>query len=309
VSTFGKEDAMKSKIKTCYVLAPADTNLEPLRAALQERDIAVFNPEIVADNLLSAEGTPNYIEHVDLVVGILSNARRSDWTLFELGVALANKRKILLIVPPGVGLSPPLDQPAMLVVRSSPANIDAIGFGLDQLILAPTHKAEPAATSSSGRRGLSAAANAFEEAARKAIDNGDGRALEEIIADILENAHLDIVANENQQKDSGVDFAVWVDELADTVGTPLLIEVKLNLPDRLAMKKAAAKLSEITAASSARFGLLVYGTGPRFPQADLTLPFNVLALSVMELIQELRHQSFSGVVNRLRNRRVHAVAD
>jgi hypothetical protein len=300
---------MKSKIKTCYVLAPADTNLAPLRAALQERDIAVFNPEIVADSRIANDGTPNYIAHVDLVVGILSNARRSDWTLFELGVALANKRKILLIVPPDAGLSPPLDQPDMLVVRSTPANIDAIGFGLDQLILAPSRKIPPAEASSSARmETLGAAANAFDEAARKAIAAGDGRALEEIIADILENAHLDIVANETQQEDSGVDFAVWVDELADTVGTPLLIEVKLKLPDRLAVKTAATRLSAITTSSSGRFGLLIYGAGPSFSQADLALPFNVLALSVTELIQELRHQSFPGVVNRLRNRRVHAVA-
>ncbi|MBR8094704.1 hypothetical protein KDX09_35670 [Burkholderia cenocepacia] len=247
----------------------------------------------------------SYLQSVDLVIGILSRERRSDWTLFELGVAWSNSRQILLVVPPGASLVPPWNMPGLLVVRANPSGVEAIGFALDQLMSAPPREISSQTPSKSAS--LGASANELLQAASAAVRNSDGKALEDVIGKALEGADLDGIAREASSKDARPDFAVWVDALASTVGNPLLIEVKLQLSDRPSMRMAAARLSEAVLATGTRFGLLVYGEGPPSDQVDRTLPFNVLALSATKLLESLRTNSFAAVISQLRNRRVHGV--
>lgn len=292
-------------LKTCYISAPADINLSPLRDTLHQRDISVFNPDSfsVGDSLSHLAGS--HLQNVDLVIGILSKERRSDWTLFELGIAWANNRQILLVVPPDANLQPPWNMPGVLVVRASPNGVEAIGFALDQLMSAPPRQSLSLPPLKSVSLGTSA--NALIQAAGLAISNSDGKGLEDVIGKALEDSHLDGIVREAFNKSARADFAVWVDALASTVGNPLLIEVKLRLTDRSSLRKAAMKLSEAVLASGTRFGLLLYGDGPGTDETSHALPFNVLVLSATELLEDMRTRSFATVVSQLRNRRVHGV--
>lgn len=292
-------------LKTCYISAPADINLAPLRNTLHARDISVFNPDSVSIGESLTDVIGSHLRNVDLVIGILSRERRSDWTLFELGIAWANNRQILLVVPPDASLQPPWNMPGILMVRASPSGVDAIGFALDQLMSAPARQISslPPLKSVS----LGASANALLQAASSAILNSDAKGLEDVIGKALEDSYLDGIAREAFNKNARADFAVWVDALASTVGNPLLIEVKLRLADRSSMRKAAMKLSEAVAATGTRFGLLLYGDGPDPDETIHALPFNVLALSANELLENLRTHSFATVISQLRNRRVHGV--
>ena len=67
--------------------SPAGTNLERVRAALIRRNINVVVPEEILPGADWAEQIARNIGNVDLVIGVLTAERRSQWVLFELGQA------------------------------------------------------------------------------------------------------------------------------------------------------------------------------------------------------------------------------
>lgn len=296
---------MNGKIKTCYISAPSDSNLLPLRRVLSERGISVMNPEAVYSDVPVAQELTSYLDQADLVVGILSRERRSDWTLFELGAAWTIKRQILLVIPPGATLAPPAGLAGVLVVRANLSNIDAVAFAVDQLLVAPDAYSSPSSQSRTPPVGDDV--NVLEIAANAAIRLGDESALLSVISNILHDAHLEGIVAESSNRNERADFAVWVDELASTIGNPLLIEVKMRLLSGSSLRDAASRLSKTVATSGTRFGLLLYAEGPAVKLINSSLPFNVLALPISELLQGLRKKSFPALVRHLRNQRVHGV--
>lgn len=296
---------MSGKIKTCYIAAPGDSSLEPLRKALFERGISVVNPHSLLGDQQPSTELVALMGRADLVIGILSRDRRSDWTLFELGVAWSTGRQVLLVVPPGASLSPPSGLIGVLQIRANPSNVDAIAFALDQLQAAPDSDLGGSSLQSARPAGRSVAD--LKEEAIEAIRANDGRALEHVVHSALLRSHLDAIADETSSRDAKADFAVWVDELTGTVGNPLLIEVKLRLQSAQAMRAAAGKFSSAITASGTRFGLLLYGEGPEARKLGSAMPFNVLTLSVADLLEGLVTRSFASIVASLRNQRVHGV--
>jgi hypothetical protein len=103
-------------------------------------------------------------------------------------------------------------------------------------------------------------------------------------------------------KDEGADLAIWSDALQATVGNPLVIEIKSELPTHNVMMEAAQNFARYITAAGGLWGLLLYGSGPDKPRG---LPSNVLALPIGALFKRLKTQSFEEVVRDLRNRRVH----
>lgn len=298
-------NSVNGKIKTCYISAPGDSSLAALRHALLERGISLVNPQSSAgDPQLSSELIAT-LSRADLVIGILSRERRSDWTLFELGVAWSAGRQVLLVVAPGASLSPPAGLNGVLQVRANPSNIEAITFALDQLQAAPDSRTSRSSHQST--RPVGRAIADLKAEALDAIQSRDGLALERVVHSALQRAQLDAIADETLSREAKADFAVWVDELTSTVGNPLLIEVKLRLLGTHAMREAAGKFSAAILASGTRFGLLLYGEGPEPRKLGSSIPFNVLALSVADLLDGLATRSFPSIVSHLRNQRVHGV--
>jgi hypothetical protein len=125
------------RIRTCYISSPAGTNLKYVRGALVRRGITVVVPEEMVPGAGWAEQIARNINAVDLVIGVLTSERRSQWVLFELGQAAAQGRQIMLIAPPKLA-SVPSHLERFLVVRASVHNRDAIEFALDQRRAAST---------------------------------------------------------------------------------------------------------------------------------------------------------------------------
>lgn len=300
-------ELVKEKLKTCYISAPGDFSLVPLKQILHDRGISVMNPEAAYSEIPAPEAVMSYLATADLVIGILSRERRSDWTLFELGAAWANKRQILLVAPPSGTMTPPPGLEGVLVVRANPSNMDAVAFALDQRLsapLTPRSKIPPRRSSAVGEdvRMLEISLNA-------ALRLGDESVLMDVVSEILRDAKLDGVVSEapTSNRAAKADFAVWVDELADTIGNPLLIEVKKSLPSGILLREAAARFSKTVTESGTRFGLLLYGNGPEAKVVNRSLPFNVLALPIADLLKGLHTRSFASLVKNLRNQRMHGV--
>ena len=117
-----------------------------------------------------------------------------------------------------------------------------------------------------------------------------------------------LVISEAAVANRRVDFAIWSDALQPVMGNPLLVEVKGELRGTDALRKAAQQLSAVTSAAGTGWGLLLYGDALIADERLLlSVPPNVLVLSLSSLFEEMRGRPFAEIVKDLRNRRVHGV--
>ncbi|MBU7440912.1 TIR domain-containing protein [Paraburkholderia fungorum] len=290
--------------KKCFLSAPVGTDLAVLRKNLKVRGVDVLAPQDFTIGGDWADETQAQIARADLVIGVLSGNESSQWVLFELGLAAALGRRILLITPPGVE-SIPFAPRHMLVLRVSPDNEEAIGFALDQILSAPNRKIDGKSTRSKASPGLGQKADDLLNALDRALAASDGAGVEAVVSAALNASGTDVVVP-SQTRDKGADFAVWSDSLETLVGNPLLVEVKSKIRRKEDAVRITREMSAYLSATSAQWGLLLFGDGPG-PQSewwDQSSP-NILVLPLRAFLNDLRSRTFPEVVRDLRNSRVH----
>lgn len=296
---------MTSHIRTCYIAAPAGVNLEVVRRALSRRNIEVLVPNGSAETADLQGQINSLMSRVDLVIGVLTSERRSSWVLFELGLAWANKRPIMLISSPKNDFLPSNLQ-RFLVLRSHPSNAEAIEFALDQFLAAPLLDRPATAPNRSEPAPNPLLWTATARRALDAVKDGDGMLLEQLLAQALRQSGVQVVSEFPAGGSNRADMAIWSDVLDPIVGNPLLVEVKLNLLSTSAVKNAAHSLANQLSASGTRWGLLLYGEGSALKgNARVWLPPNILAIDIKTLFDRMHAKSFSDVVKDLRNQKVH----
>jgi len=202
--------AHRRDIKTCYIAAPAGTNLRFLRNALETRGIHVVAPDRLTSGSDSQTGVREAISAADLVVGVLTRERRSQWVLFEIGQAIVLGKQTLLLIPRDLARQLP-ELTGVLTIRATPSNSDAIEFALDQILAAPEPKPVQASVVS-GSRPLGPAASNLLEGYRAAVAASDYRGVEQLVANALRRSGLDLVV-ESETLGRKVDIAVWSDVL------------------------------------------------------------------------------------------------
>ena len=269
-----------------------------------QRDIRVVMPDDLDPGANWLEWISQKIGDVDLVIGVLTSERRSQWILFELGQAAALGRRIVLIAPPKLA-AVPSHLKGFLVIRAGPKNRDAIDFALDQILASPERSAAPPAIATPFAPALGSDADPIIADLQSAMESNDYRGVERVVVQALRRSGADIVS-EALNTDVGADIAVWSDALQQFVGNPLLIEVKSRIRGADELRRAANQLFTAVTSRGGNWGLLLYGQGPRDRAlSPKGLPPTVLVYSIGELIEQLRTRSFAGVIRDLRNRRVH----
>jgi hypothetical protein len=295
-----------AKIKTCFVSAPPGIRLDVLRDSLLARKIRPLLPlDLSIGTDWSSELQRELLE-ADLVIGILpSGPQRASTVFFELGLASALKRRILVIAPPGS--EPPPVALQRLVLNTTTENRQAIDFALDQLISAPADSAAVEKRKPFQSSVLGSGTDALLKRFDYSLYVNKPSAFEELIAEAIRTSGADLVV-QSPQPGKGPDLAIWSDVLEPFVGNPLLVEVKLKLETRAAATTTFAEILHFMEASSSRWSLLIYGQGPR-PETDFWshCPPNILLMSGRTLLENLRAQTFAEIIRDLRNQRVHSV--
>ncbi|MBD8103983.1 hypothetical protein [Plantibacter sp. CFBP 8775] len=110
-----------------------------------------------------------------------------------------------------------------------------------------------------------------------------------------------IVARTEGAEDEGFDIAVWSNDLINSIGAPVLIEVKKF--------SGAAELKQIRSALRSQpngaIGLLVFQARTTSSR-ERTYDPQVLAIQEEALLRDLEKYSFAEIVMRLRNSAAHA---
>lgn len=293
---------MNSRIKSCFITAPAGSNLNHLRDALKRRQIRIVIPQDLPFGSSWKSEITNSIHEVDLVIGILTNARQSKWVLFELGQAWAIGKQILLLAPPRSDYLPS-NLTRFLTVRANLSNHEAIDFALDQLIAAPKREIKSEAKQQT-HQVLGAATDIYLREVEQAVAMGDGLGLERIVAEALKMAGVQTLST-SPSKDEGVDLAIWSDALQHYVGNPLLVEIKTKIRSSADATQIANRLSKQIALSGTRWGLLLYAESPLGIVLKEGLAPNILSMALPMLLERMRTKPFPDIIKEMRNRRVH----
>ncbi len=296
---------MNSVIQTCFISAPSGVKLDVLRQALACRGIEVLVPGGFSESADISAEINSLVTRADLVIGILTTERRSAWVLFELGMAWAKKRRIMLIASSTKSDFIPSNLQRLLVIRSKVDNAEAIGFALDQLLAAPATDMREPSTKRTLPTGPVPDAVAVAQQVRDAVQTRNGFALEGLVAEALQKSGVQVIV-EPPGRDHGVDMAIWSDVLEPVTGNPLLIQIKTRLPSRSEVRSSATNLSKHLLASGTPWGLLLYGEAmDTSARISSNLPPNVLAIDLVTLFERMTHQAFEEVIKDLRNKKVH----
>lgn len=293
----------KARARSCYIAAPAGTDLKVLTRALEQHGYSVLFPGELVSGQRWIDALSASLTRADLIVGVFPPGPSNANVAFEVGWGAALGKNVLVIVSPAAE-DIPFAISSLMVVRAEPNAAEAIGFALTNLReVASTPRLPTHATPSRGAR--VADVEGYRAQLRAAATEEQ---VNRIFRQLLLDSGFEVVANARAGIQEA-DFAAWSDELGAYVGNPLIIEIKRDVAGLDGLHRAAERLTKYLSTASARWGLLLYDRGPSADLAEMLAARapQVLLLSFDELLRRLQTARFVDIVRDLRNRRVHGV--
>ncbi len=289
------------RVSRAFIAAPAQTDLYTIKQELIKRNVK----PITAYELTKADSIVNQIEQAiqstDLFIAIIPSDMSPN-IYFELGLAHAFKKRLLLLVSPNLK-ELPSDISGSLYFRSDPDNSKTIGFALDQLLAGHEQKQYRYKKPQEGVRPLGDLADEYLQFLNKEKSSLDGQKLEQLLEELLKASGVSTVTR-NPERDSGIDLAVWSDELQEIVGNPFLIEVKSRVRSKQDLRQALEQVEHYRQKSNSKWALLIL-SALSATAASIPVLGGVLAVTMSDLVERLRTRSFADVIRELRNERVH----
>jgi hypothetical protein len=280
-----------------FVSAPYDTALRPLLDALEGAGVDAFvSSDVASLGSDVVESARSAIEAADIVLVVLTKQPALN-PIFEAGMAAALGKRLILVGEPGATLS--MDLRSFVLVQASLEEPAPVVAAIEELVRRPLARSRPPAKATGHPLASDTVDRLLHRLESEPLNE---RSMISILMEAIEAAGA--IPVESSSPDHGWDLGVWSDDLAAIAGNPLVIEVKRELDPR-----AVDQVRHYLAAQqSASLGLVVYLVEPTDEDLRRALPgawFPVLVISMQDLIEQLRSQSFAGVVRDLRNRAVH----
>lgn len=291
---------------TCFISAPVGVNLIKIKSILNKKGLEFIHPsEIPSSGQSISEKISKLISHADLFIAVFDNELPNGNIYFELGLAVAQKKQIIILAPSNFEL--PSDLAGLLYLKIDADNIEALGFTVDQLLEAPIKKKKirPPRKRPVTIRPRSVISSTAIEKIKLIIPDTSEYDLESLVAEILKESGISIV-RQPEKRDYGVDMAIWSDDLGSFLGNPILVEIKRSLKELGQIKKITEKLLTYLDKTNSRSALVLYSEGPPSREVqNIAGVFNIFFFQIGELVQQLQDSSLVDVIRIRRNIVVH----
>jgi hypothetical protein len=289
-------------IKTCFISAPAKTDLLPLRGILEKIGIKAVLPfELPIRGRDFGQIIEDAIRDADLCIGIFPQKADLSNVYFEVGYAAGKRKPILLIIPDGE-FNPPaslVTYPVCTAPLTDEARIEA--FLESYLQYASRRKSMRREISQS--RALGKRASLLLDHLHSLGTHATEAEIHNILADAFEAAGVSAVA-EPSGDNRRYDFGLWIDELDSLIGNPIMVEFKRNLDRPGALRLKSHFIRDFGPGGRGLLVVYLRSTDADVSKLSSGVPL-VLFLSISELIAELRNRSLSEFIRKHRNRLVH----
>jgi hypothetical protein len=301
-----------------FVSAPAGTDLSELLKTLDENNIHILDPNGFAPGAIKmTDKIIDGLNHADLMVAVLGTANSSGNVLFELGCASALGKKSLVIVPEDYEI--PSDIRSLVHIRTTPNNREAINFALEQILNAPEsvdNQQTDLTDLSEKSKPLGTVANNLLKQFYALSNNPIEREIIALVTGILRASRLSFKSDQRYPFTENIrtenirpDLVVWIDELEPYFGNPILIEVKKKI---ISSKDARATIQQVLNYLSVSHLKLVIVLAIEISPSALEIIASEPDLYFFELPQildRLQNESFSQIIVKERNARVHGRLD
>ncbi len=256
----------------CFIAAPGMTDTTVLRSVLQELGVHPYDAYDFQQDTFVVDVVNRRMDEADFVIGVASGEHSN--TYYEIGLAVGKGKPVLILVTEDevpnyafnhVNLRVDLTDRTLLFVtlkefvsRVKSRLVPQVSIG-DVTDIVP-HDIEPYLTRIRTMRGEARSTD-----------------VESIIKNLLIDCGLTFEISDTSQE-RAVDFAVWADNLNQTVGNPIFIETKVGRIDEKMLRQAANQLRLAMSDSRARAGIVLYldKEGHRFTSPNSLEPFVVL---------------------------------
>lgn len=291
--------ADKPRKKRIFI-ASSQGDVAEVEKAMQHFDLDAVTLERAATPGTSwVDSLHRCVNDADMVIGIMGDRRKDTNVFFELGVASALNKPILLFITPDypINLVPPSGIPYL---RMDLRNQDAVMFGLKQVLsLSPRDRIRQPANGFTTRPIGPVADQLLAK-----LPQTSPREFEDLIYDAIKASGAPTIARGSEAEDMGVDFAVWSSDLEPTITNPLLIECKSSLHDQSNVNEAIGRMFRALEAIHNGCGIVLYKEAGKVPNAvPSSLP--VVFVSAEEFINGLRDTGLAEYVRKLRNAAFH----
>lgn len=292
------------KLLACHVVIPAGIGTRSLDKTFRELSVRTVAPDQIAP---AGETIPVRLRasmrSVDFVLAVFNG--ESESVLFELGVAAGLHKATFLVLLGEFDI--PFSLRSFPSVRLDSLDDDALTFHLRLFVR------------NLGKRSVSPNALAHKTANRQAssfwgLTPPDGLVSESQLemevrlgleaAGVVASAQPRFTAN-----DGGAlrpDLVAWFDGMPESLGNPIIIEVKQNLS---AAKNVLSQMSRYMRAANTRSSLIIAGTGEYGISAKIVDAGCVFILSASTLFDELAKGSLFDALVKERNLASHEASN
>jgi hypothetical protein len=292
-------------LHTCFISAPLGVDLSEIKNILIKRELEIIDPsEIRNHGQTISEKINKIISQVDIFVAVFSDSINNDNIIFELGIAAAHKKQIIILTPPDFSL--PSDLKGFLILKVSHHNIDALGFAIDQFLVATKlSKKKREIIKFKGDRETSKLPNdkIYELINRLNIieQSNSGYGIEKFVEEILKDSGISVIKQSNKPELTA-DYAIWSDDLGAVLGNPILIEIKNSIINSDQIIRITNQILKYINNSNSKSAIVFYLTG--LPSNDVqkySKQFNIIFFKLKEFIEQLQNNSFADAITNRRN--------
>lgn len=211
----------------CYVISHPRQNIIEIIELLNEKSIA-FTHTLLDIDINPMDSIENAIKESDFVIFMFNQTTNTN-QFYELGLAKGLQKPIFIIVEDNSLL--PFCAERFMYVKANTDNIEAISYNLDLFLNNATKKRNirkyQGNKIKTNKNDILPDLNTLVSNIYK--ENLSEKYIIETIEKIL-SCYEDItVVSQNRNLDKGADFALWIDEVENTLGGPILIEVKKSI--------------------------------------------------------------------------------
>lgn len=278
------------------------TNISVVFDILKNHGIEFFdsNSDIMIAKSFQ-EAISKGVQECDFFVTIYESANAN--TAFEIGLAYALKKPIFAIIN-----APGQDFPDFLIesvhVQSRADDYEKIKYSFDIFI----KNIKPKKKSTKPKRRIeqkSVHQNWLE--IYNSIEHKNEITLEKFIGEILDKYKIDVIENKWNKASSFIaDFCIWSDSLTNTLGNPILIEVKKEIHSRN-LKHILSDFTKALDKSNAKTGIVFYNNLLNVDNTELLNKSSsrLFFIEIKEFLMTLNNVDFNQAIINIRNKTVH----
>jgi Restriction endonuclease len=303
-SPMPSNDKPKRELRRCFVSGPSGPVTTAVAGMLASRGIEVLTVGSIGVGMSITQEILRMIASADFVVAVLTSDGR-DNTMYELGFSRSLGKPALVF-----SLGGPLAFDLQgLYVRTldRPEQITDAADDIDRFL----RNAKPTPPLMDNAPSASLGDLDWARKELLLLRSGNlhkrGEQFEKLVARVFESAGAEVLPTGLNVEDQGVDFVVWLNEIAyELGGGPVLVECKSLLGGAGSVIKNSEvyvkQLSRTLSKSNASLALLIFDHDRSKSPPSLFETAQVLSFSIDDLIEQLEKGTFEQETIRRRRR-------